>query len=752
MTSGRSPRRSARRSKAVRIRCCTAAGCLSSGVEGRHAGAGSGRRARPAWARRVRVAEVGCMRLCCEGPLVQVDPDGPLYEKVTPDDAAVDRRRPGRASGGGPRRGDPDRPFFARQMAVVLENSGRVEPERIESYIAAGGYQALYHVLREMTPGGGRRGDHPQRPARPGRGGLPDRREVGHGRQEPAASASSSSATPTRATPARSWTAASWRATRTASWKGWPSPPTRSARTRATSTSAASTRWRSDRLETAIKQAKRLGLLGSQIFESPFDFKHRHPHRRRGLRLRRGDGADRLDRGQARHAPPAPALPGRGGPLGLPDADQQRRDVRQRPADHPQRRRLVRRHRHGEEQGHQGLRPGRQDQEHRPGRGADGDHRCGRSSRRSAAARPTAARSRRCRPAARPAAASRPTLLDTPVDYESLAQARLDHGLRRHDRHGRGHQHGRRGPLLHGVLHGRVVRQVHPLPRRHRADAPAADPDRPRGTPPAPTSRRLEELCDMVKNTSLCGLGQTAPNPVLSTLRYFRDEYEALIRDGDGRRTRRRAGRRVVRLGPGSPRPPDQPRAPGVPTSQGGGSIMAVKTLTIDGKLITAREDQTILDAATRGRHRDPDALPPRRGLRRRRLPALPGRGRRAATGSCRPASPRVAEGMEVRTDTERLREYRRMIVELLFAERNHVCSVCVANGNCELQDAGHRRRHGPRPLRLPEPDLRRRHQPRAVRRRPQPLHPLHPLRARLRRDRGGAHLGRRRPRHQLRG
>jgi bidirectional [NiFe] hydrogenase diaphorase subunit len=36
----------------------------------------------------------------------------------------------------------------------------------------------------------------------------------------------------------------------------------------------------------------------------------------------------------------------------------------------------------------------------------------------------------------------------------------------------------------------------------------------------------LEELCDLVKSTSLCGLGQTAPNPVLSTLRYFRQEYE----------------------------------------------------------------------------------------------------------------------------------------------------------------------------------------------------------------------------------
>lgn len=39
----------------------------------------------------------------------------------------------------------------------------------------------------------------------------------------------------------------------------------------------------------------------------------------------------------------------------------------------------------------------------------------------------------------------------------------------------------------------------------------------------------LEELCDLVMNTSLCGLGQSAPNPVLSTLRYFREEYTAHV-------------------------------------------------------------------------------------------------------------------------------------------------------------------------------------------------------------------------------
>lgn len=45
-----------------------------------------------------------------------------------------------------------------------------------------------------------------------------------------------------------------------------------------------------------------------------------------------------------------------------------------------------------------------------------------------------------------------------------------------------------------------------------------------------------------------------------------------------------------------------------------------------------------------------------------------------------------VTEGIEVRTLTPRLTEYRRMILEMLFAERNHVCSVCVSNGHCEMQ------------------------------------------------------------------
>jgi bidirectional [NiFe] hydrogenase diaphorase subunit len=46
---------------------------------------------------------------------------------------------------------------------------------------------------------------------------------------------------------------------------------------------------------------------------------------------------------------------------------------------------------------------------------------------------------------------------------------------------------------------------------------------------------------------------------------------------------------------------------------------------------------------------------------------------------------------MEVFTDTEKVLNYRKMILELLFAERNHVCSICVVNGHCELQSLAER-------------------------------------------------------------
>src|SRR4051794_15518458 len=105
------------------IRCCTAASCLSSNGQAvkdkleeavTQAGLGD----------RVQVCAVGCMRLCCQGPLVQVDPDGTMYEKVAPAEAPsiIESLNGGTAIA---QRGDAQQPFFTRQMSIVLENSGR---------------------------------------------------------------------------------------------------------------------------------------------------------------------------------------------------------------------------------------------------------------------------------------------------------------------------------------------------------------------------------------------------------------------------------------------------------------------------------------------------------------------------------------------------------------------------------------------------------------------------------------------------
>lgn len=114
---------------------------------------------------------------------------------------------------------------------------------------------------------------------------------------------------------------------------------------------------------------------------------------------------------------------------------------------------------------------------------------------------------------------------------------------------------------------------------------------------------------------------------------------------------------------------------------------MAVKTLTIDGKEIAVEAGATILQAAQEA------------GVA---IPVLCHMEGVSDIGACRlclveienipkllPACvTEVTEGMVIHTQTEKLQKYRRMTVELIFAEGNHVCSICVANGNCELQDA----------------------------------------------------------------
>jgi len=89
------------------------------------------------------------MGLCSEGPLVSTGA-GVLYKKVGPDDSAaiVDSLEGAPVS----RLVCPtDVPFFQRQKKIVLENSGVIDPERVEDYIAANGYAALIKALTEMT-------------------------------------------------------------------------------------------------------------------------------------------------------------------------------------------------------------------------------------------------------------------------------------------------------------------------------------------------------------------------------------------------------------------------------------------------------------------------------------------------------------------------------------------------------------------------------------------------------------------------
>ena len=113
---------------------------------------------------------------------------------------------------------------------------------------------------------------------------------------------------------------------------------------------------------------------------------------------------------------------------------------------------------------------------------------------------------------------------------------------------------------------------------------------------------------------------------------------------------------------------------------------MSVRTLEIDGKMCTGVAGETIFSVAwDNGIHiprlchvggvSDVGAC---------RLCLVEVEGQRKLAAAC--MTP-VQEGMVVRTNTDRLKEHRKMIVELLFAERNHVCAVCVMNGACELQD-----------------------------------------------------------------
>jgi bidirectional [NiFe] hydrogenase diaphorase subunit len=109
-------------------------------------------------------------------------------------------------------------------------------------------------------------------------------------------------------------------------------------------------------------------------------------------------------------------------------------------------------------------------------------------------------------------------------------------------------------------------------------------------------------------------------------------------------------------------------------------------TLTVDGELVSARLGETLLRVIQEhGKHVPTlcefDGLT---SVGACRLCLVEVTGRPRPVAACVTAA---EEGLEVRTTSERITRYRRMTLELLLAERNHICSVCVMSGNCELQD-----------------------------------------------------------------
>lgn len=128
------------------LRVCMAAGCLSMQSDALKAALEPGAREHGCL-----VKSVGCLGLCHAGPLVAVEPDGVLYQGVSAADApaiiASLNQEPVAAL-----ICPTDTPFFERQTKVVLENCGRIDPDVVDDYVATGGYRALQHVVEEMAP------------------------------------------------------------------------------------------------------------------------------------------------------------------------------------------------------------------------------------------------------------------------------------------------------------------------------------------------------------------------------------------------------------------------------------------------------------------------------------------------------------------------------------------------------------------------------------------------------------------------
>lgn len=518
-----------------RVAVCTAAGCLSMGSD----------KTREALARavaeaglsdQVEVHGTGCLGLCHAGPLAQVethDEEGHvcrcLYQQVDALRAGEVVR--GHLAGHGPPPPGllpPEDPFFAKQHKVVLQGSGASDPERIETCLAAGAYQSLLKALTEMRPAdviaevtaSGLRGR--------GGAGYPTGlkwstvHKAGGPRKVVICNADEGDPgafmdrSVLEGDPHRVLEGMAIAGYAVGAEQGY-------VYVRGEYPLAL------NRLKTALKQAERLQLLGNRIFETGFNFR---------IDLRIGAGAFVCGeetaliasvegrRGTPRPRPPYPAVSGLWGMPTLINNVETFANVPQVVRDGGKAFAAL-----GTERSKGTKVFALAGQIVRTGlievpmgttlREIIFDIGGGIPGGRAFKAAQTGGPSGGCIPAQH---------LDLPVDYESLVQVGSfmgSGGLIIMDETScmvdvaaffmefcRDESCGKCVPCRAGTV------QMHELLQKlKRLEATEAD------------LAQLEELAELLKATSLCGLGQGAPNPVISTLRYFRDEYLAHVRE-----------------------------------------------------------------------------------------------------------------------------------------------------------------------------------------------------------------------------
>src|SRR3954469_3966857 len=430
----------------------------------------------------------------------------------------------------------------------------------------------------------------------------------------------------------------------------------------------------------------------------------RRPPRRRRLHLRRGDRAAGRTGGQARQPAPEAAVPGRAGPLPGPDAGQQRRDADERPLHPLDRRRGVRQGRDGDVDGHEGDLDLGPDQEARQLRdrarhaGARDPLRHRRGPARRGCVRGVLPRRLKRPGAAADRRGARPRLR-----LRHARQGRLDARLRRDHRVRRLDLDHRRRIQDRALLPARVVRQVLALPRGHELDREDAPPHQGRRRhPDGPRHHRRRVRPDHGQLPVRAGRrdGDAGRLDDQALPRRVRG-----LHGGQARRGRARACNPA-----GQPRPPGRSRADARARRRRPrpGQLLMPRptvreiTFSIDGREVRAPEGLMLVDGAKYGDVEIPvfcyePKLGPPVGACRMCLVEIEGIPKLQTA-----CSTAIRDGMVVHTQTERVHEAQRAVVEFLLINHPLDCPVCDKGGECPLQDIPYG--WGPGPSRFIEP------------------------------------------------